>query len=107
MFYFVDNAKGKQTSLNTKDQDEALRLVNAKNEANRQPAINLEIARASSLSPVRITSRRGPGGFPNIECPPQHCANSNYCQQYFPETHWRFLKLGHYRIVDTPVQSNA
>jgi len=46
VFYTFDNVTGKQISLNTENEEEALRLVNAKNEAERQPVINLQIARA-------------------------------------------------------------
>src|SRR5687767_1050392 len=50
MLYCVDNVTRKQISLKTKDRDEASRLLNAKNEAERQPAINLQIARAYLLA---------------------------------------------------------
>src|SRR5262245_19966468 len=50
VFYSVDNVTGKQTSLRTFDRVEAERLLNAKNEAERQPAINLQIARAYLLA---------------------------------------------------------
>src|SRR5262245_57604409 len=50
VFYSVDNVTGKQTSLRTEDPREAQRLLNAKNEAERQPAINLQIARAYLLA---------------------------------------------------------
>ncbi len=50
MFYTVDNVTGRQASLKTKDEDEAQRLLHAKNEAERQPAINLQIARAYLLA---------------------------------------------------------
>ncbi len=46
MFYMQDSATGKQTSLRTKDETEALKLLNARNEANRQPVLNLHLARA-------------------------------------------------------------
>ena len=46
VYYCEDKTTGKQTSLRTKDRAEALRLVHAKNEAEQQPAINLQIARA-------------------------------------------------------------
>ena len=49
-FYSVDNVTGKQTSLRTEYREEAQRLLNAKNEAERQPAINLQIARAYLLA---------------------------------------------------------
>jgi hypothetical protein len=41
IFYCEDTASGQQSSLRTKDKTEALRLLNAKNEAVRQPAMNM------------------------------------------------------------------
>jgi len=46
VFYIEDTATGKQTSLRTKDETEAKSLLNARNEACRQPVLNLQIARA-------------------------------------------------------------
>jgi hypothetical protein len=46
VFWAQDNETGKQESLRTKDRPEAERLLNAKNEAHRQPIINMQIARA-------------------------------------------------------------
>ncbi len=46
VFWVQDNETGKQETLRTKDRFEAERLLNAKNEAHRQPVINLQIARA-------------------------------------------------------------
>ena len=46
MFYMQDSATGKQTSLRTKDEVEAKSLLNARNEAQRQPVLNLHLARA-------------------------------------------------------------
>ncbi len=37
VFYLQDTATGKQTSLRTKDETEAKSLLNARNEAQRQP----------------------------------------------------------------------
>jgi len=45
-FYCVDTRTGKRTSLNTTDQDAAKQLVEAKNIAERQPSLNLQIAKA-------------------------------------------------------------
>ena len=45
VFYAKDNTASKQESLRTKDPKEAERLLNAKNEAYRQPAMNLQMAR--------------------------------------------------------------
>jgi integrase len=44
VFYSEDTTTRKQSSLRTKDQAEAITLVNAKNAATRQPAMNLQIA---------------------------------------------------------------
>ncbi len=46
VFWCQDNESGKQESLSTKERATAERLLNAKNEAHRQPIINLQIARA-------------------------------------------------------------
>src|ERR1039457_1454791 len=45
-FYIQDSATGKQTSWRTKDETEARRLLEARNEAQRQPMLNLHLARA-------------------------------------------------------------
>lgn len=44
VYYAEETATGKQTSLRTKDEAEAITLINIKNEATRQPAMNLQIA---------------------------------------------------------------
>src|SRR5664279_1572796 len=49
VYWIQDNVTGKQESLGTKDRTEARRLFNAKNEACRQPIINMQIARAYLL----------------------------------------------------------
>jgi integrase len=45
VFYSEDTTTGKQRSLFTKDEAEALTLLHSKNEAHRQPVLNLQIAR--------------------------------------------------------------
>jgi hypothetical protein len=45
-FYCVDNNTGKRTSLRTGSEDEAIQIVEAKNQAERQPILNLQIAKA-------------------------------------------------------------
>ena len=45
-FYCVDSVTGKRTSLQTMDKDHARQIVEAKNQAERQPEINLQIAKA-------------------------------------------------------------
>ena len=46
VFYCQDNSTRQQTSLRTRDAGEAQTLLSAKNEAHRQPILNLHIARA-------------------------------------------------------------
>lgn len=45
-FYIVDSETGKRVSLKTKDRDAAEQIVLAKNQALRQPTLNLQIAKA-------------------------------------------------------------
>jgi len=45
VFYCEDTSTRQQTSLRTKDQAEAQTLIHSKNEAFRQPTLNLQIAR--------------------------------------------------------------
>jgi integrase len=45
VFYYEDTTTGQQLSLRTKDETEALTLLHSKNEAHRQPVLNLRIAR--------------------------------------------------------------
>src|SRR5262245_36531638 len=46
IFYCVDTEARKRTSLGTQSEDEALQIVQAKNQALRQPVLNLSIAKA-------------------------------------------------------------
>jgi hypothetical protein len=45
-FYCVDTLTGKRASLQTGSEEEASQLVEAKNQAQRQPVLNLQIAKA-------------------------------------------------------------
>ena len=58
VYWVQDNTTGKQESLGTKDRAEAKRLFNAKNEAHRQPIINMQIARAYLLVGDPETAKR-------------------------------------------------
>lgn len=46
MYYCVDKTTGKRNSLQTTSEDEARQIVEAKNNAERQPILNLQIAKA-------------------------------------------------------------
>jgi len=45
-YYCVDTATGKRTSLGPQDEDEARQIIEAKNQSERQPVLNLQIAKA-------------------------------------------------------------
>jgi integrase len=45
-YYCVDTKTGKRVSLRTSSEEDAQRIVHAKNEALRQPSLNLQIAKA-------------------------------------------------------------
>src|ERR1041385_5611403 len=45
-FYCVDNNTGKRPSRRTGSEDEARQIIQAKNQAERQPVLNLQIAKA-------------------------------------------------------------
>lgn len=46
VYYCVDSKTGKRTSLRTNDEDEAQQILDAKNQSQRQPLLNLQIAKA-------------------------------------------------------------
>jgi hypothetical protein len=46
IYYSQDSATGQQKSLRTRAENEAWQLIHATNEAHRQPALNLHLARA-------------------------------------------------------------
>jgi integrase len=46
MFYCVDKTTGKRNSLTTRDKDEAQQIIEARNNSERQPVLNLKIAKA-------------------------------------------------------------
>jgi hypothetical protein len=45
-FYRVDTETNKRTSLQTSNEEEAMQLIEAKNQAERQPMLNLQITKA-------------------------------------------------------------
>jgi hypothetical protein len=51
-YYLQDDVTGKQESLGTSDRATAARLLHSKNEAVKQPAVNLQIARALKWTPL-------------------------------------------------------
>ena len=57
VFYCEDRTTRKQVSLWTKDEQEALTLLHAKNESLRQPTMNLQIAQGISEFQITICDR--------------------------------------------------
>ena len=63
-FYCVEKTTGKRTSLKTTNRDEARQIVDAKNQAERRPVLNLQIAKAylagadKSIRPRRTGLKR-------------------------------------------------
>ncbi len=57
-FYCVDTKTGKRTSLRTGDEDEASQIIHAKNQALRQPVLNMQIAKAYLYGTDNGTLRR-------------------------------------------------
>ena len=45
-YYCVDTTTGKRTSLGTNDADAARQIIDARNNSERQPILNLQIAKA-------------------------------------------------------------
>lgn len=57
-FYCVDTETRARVSLGTSDEDAARQIVQAKNQALRQPALNLQIAKAYLAGPRRGNEAR-------------------------------------------------
>jgi len=66
MFFIPDSATGKHTSLRTKNEAGAKSLLNARNEVQRQPVLNLHLARAylTGSTPVRNRPQSDPRPHP-------------------------------------------
>ncbi len=58
VYYSEDTTTRKQISLRTKDEAEALTLLHSKNEAHRQPVLNLHIARTYLTATDPETAKR-------------------------------------------------
>src|SRR5262245_56578957 len=56
--YIPNNTTGKQESLGTSDRTEALRMFHARNEAEYQPAFNVQMARAYLAAKDALISQR-------------------------------------------------
>jgi hypothetical protein len=94
VFYTEDTATGKQTSLRTRDETEAKSLLNARNEAQRQPVLNLHLARAyltaSDPAFVERTWQTVMRPHPRCVLCPQRQPRSAACQ-----THRHLRRTGH------------
>ncbi len=69
VFYTEDTQTGKQTSLRTRDETEAKSLLNARNEAQRQPVLNLHLATLPTSTRPATMYLSGTAGRPSwINC---------------------------------------
>jgi hypothetical protein len=71
-FYCEDLVTKKQTTLGTRDKDEAFRLVAAKNETEEAPAFSLHLARWQPVNRCRNNPFLGAGGYSwarHADCP--------------------------------------
>ena len=50
IYYAEDNGTGEQFSLRTKNEQDAARLLHARNESHRMPQLNLELACTGCIS---------------------------------------------------------
>ena len=57
MFYMQDSATGKQTSLRTKNETEAKSLLSARNDAQRQPVLNLHLPAPIQIETLPLDRR--------------------------------------------------
>ncbi|HXR48952.1 MAG TPA: hypothetical protein VN784_16065 [Candidatus Limnocylindrales bacterium] len=64
-FYCVDTTTGKRISLRTANEEAARQIVEAKNQSERQPVLNLQIAKAylagtdNGIPPADLERRSG------------------------------------------------
>jgi hypothetical protein len=58
IFFIEDRTTGRQQSLQTKEKEEAKRVLHAKNEAEYQPHLNLQIARAYLMASDPVVATR-------------------------------------------------
>jgi hypothetical protein len=58
IFFLEDRFNKKQESLKTRDRTEASRLLSARNEAQQNPGINLQIARAYLMASNPLVAKR-------------------------------------------------
>ena len=76
-FYCVDTTTGKRTSLGTANEDDAQQVIAAKNNSERQPVLNLQIAKAYLAgSDNGMTTRTWQDAIESLTST-KHCANQH------------------------------
>jgi len=99
VFYTQDSATGKQTSLRTKDEAEALQLLNARNEAQRQPVLNLHLARAYlTASDPAFVERTWQSVMAQLQSRGQDSSRERYASVFKSSA---FDGLRHKRLMET------
>jgi hypothetical protein len=69
-FYCVDTTTGKRTSLRTASADDARQIVEARNNSERQPVLNLQIAKAYLAGTDNGVATRTPPGRTPLKASP-------------------------------------
>jgi hypothetical protein len=98
VFYSEDTVTGRQHSLRTQNEAEASTLLNAKNESFRQPALNLQVARAYlTASDPALVRRTGQDVMEEIRTHGKEETQIRYTRSMKSKV---FDGLGNWRIVD-------
>jgi hypothetical protein len=99
MFYCVDTKTGKRTSLHTSDKDEALQIILAKNQAQRQPVLNLQIAKAYLAGTDSGVSTRTWQDAMEILIDNKHGSNQEHWRRAVPDKAFDLIR--HRTIIET------
>jgi len=76
IWYLEHDATGKQTSLHTRDKQEAQRILNAQYEAHQNPSANLQIARIyMNVADEKYAKRTA--ALSHLGATPQHATGSD------------------------------
>jgi integrase len=99
IYYSQDSATGQQKSLRTRDESEAQRLVNARNEAYRQPVLNLHLARAYlSASDPAFLERTWQTVMDQLQARGKDSSRERYASVFLSAA---FNGLRHKRLMET------
>jgi integrase len=99
IYYSQDTATGQQKSLRTRDEAEALKLINASNEAHRQPVLNLHLARAYlSASDPAFVERTWQTVMEQMQNRGKHSSRERYASVFKSRS---FDAIRHKKLLET------